>query len=133
MTQPTASSAPTFYPMLRYKDAPAAIRWLAAAFGFQEHLVVPGPHGTVAHAELRFGTGIFMLGSQKDDLYGNAGMAPYVYVSDIDAHCARARAAGAEIVKEPFNTDYGSRDYAARDCEGHVWSFGTYRPSPDAR
>jgi len=119
MTQPTASSAPTFYPTLRYKDAPAAIRWLAAAFGFQEHLVVPGPNGTVAHAELRFGTGIFMMGSQKDDLYGNAGMAPYVYVS--------------EIVREPFNTDYGSRDYAARDCEGHVWSFGTYRPAPDSR
>lgn len=131
MSQPIASAAaPTFYPMLRYKNAPAAIKWLAAAFGFEEHLVVPGPNDTVAHAELRFGTGIFMLGSQKDDIYGNAGMAPYVYVADIDAHCARARAAGAVIVREPFDTDYGSRDYAARDCEGHVWSFGTYRPVP---
>ncbi|HEX8536324.1 MAG TPA: VOC family protein [Cystobacter sp.] len=132
MSQPTTASAaaPTFYPVLRYKNAPAAIKWLAAAFGFEEHLVVPGPNDTVAHAELRFGTGIFMLGSQKDDIYGNAGMAPYVYVADIDAHCARARAAGAVIVREPFDTDYGSRDYAARDCEGHVWSFGTYRPAP---
>ncbi|OJH33579.1 VOC family protein [Cystobacter ferrugineus] len=131
MSQPTPSAAaPTFYPMLRYKDAPAAIKWLAAAFGFEEHVVVPGPNDTVAHAELRFGTGIFMLGSQKDDIYGNAGMAPYVYVADIDAHCARARAAGAVIVREPYDTDHGSRDYAARDCEGHVWSFGTYRPAP---
>ncbi len=130
MSQTPSASAPTFYPMLRYKDAPAALKWLAAAFGFEEHTVVPGPGGSVAHAELRFGTGIFMMGSQKDDLLGNAGMAPYVYVGDIDAHCARARAAGAVIVREPFDTDYGSRDYAARDCEGHVWSFGTYRPAP---
>ena len=124
-------TAPTFYPNLRYKNAPAAIEWLGRAFGFEQHLVVPGPEGTIAHAELRFGTGLLMLGSEKDDVFGRAGgMAPYVYVADIDAHCARARAAGAVIVKEPFNTDYGSRDYAARDCEGNVWSFGTYRPVP---
>ncbi len=131
MTQPASNSAPTFYPSLRYRDAPAALRWLATAFGFEEHLVVPGPEGTIAHAELRFGNGIFMMGSVKDDVFGSAGgMAPYVYVADIDAHCARARAAGAVIVREPFDTDYGSRDYAARDPEGHVWSFGTYRPAP---
>ncbi|MCM0675632.1 glyoxalase [Micromonospora phytophila] len=52
----------------------------------------------------------------------------YVAVEDVDAHCARARAAGAEIVREPLDTDYGSRDYTARDLAGNVWSFGTYRP-----
>jgi predicted enzyme related to lactoylglutathione lyase len=52
----------------------------------------------------------------------------YVAVPDVDAHCAQARAAGAEITREPFDTDYGSRDYAARDLAGNVWSFGTYRP-----
>jgi uncharacterized glyoxalase superfamily protein PhnB len=130
MSASSASAAPTLYPLLRYKDAPAAIRWLCAVFGFEEHLVVPGKGGAVAHAELRFGTGILMMGSQKDDVFGNTGMAPYVYVSDVEAHCARARAAGAAIVMEPRDTDYGSREYAARDCEGHVWSFGTYRPAP---
>ncbi|ATB28355.1 aminotransferase [Melittangium boletus DSM 14713] len=53
-----------------------------------------------------------------------------MYVADVDAHCARARAAGAAIVMEPYNTEYGSRNYAARDLEGNVWSFGTYRPAP---
>ncbi|MET0402956.1 MAG: VOC family protein [Cystobacter sp.] len=130
MSASASSAAPTLYPTLRYKDATAAIRWLGAAFGFEEHVVVPGPGGSVAHAELRFGTGILMMGSQKDDVFGNTGMAPYVYVSEVDAHCARARAAGAAIVKEPYDTDHGSREYAARDCEGHVWSFGTYRPEP---
>jgi len=131
MSQTDASRAPTFYPCMRYKNAPAAIKWLGAAFGFEVHLVVPGPNETIAHAELRFGNGLFMMGSVKDDVLGGAGgMAPYVYVADIDAHSARARAAGATIVKEPFNTDHGSRDYAACDLEGNVWSFGTYRPAP---
>ncbi|QRK11257.1 VOC family protein [Archangium violaceum] len=127
----TTDTAPTLYPNLRYRDAAAALKWLAAAFGFEEQLVVPGPDNTIAHAELRFGTSILMLGSVRDDVFGAQGvMAPYVYVRDIDAHCARARAAGATIVMEPRDTDYGSRDYSARDPEGYVWSFGTYRPSP---
>jgi uncharacterized glyoxalase superfamily protein PhnB len=54
-----------------------------------------------------------------------------VVVADLDAHCARARRAGARIVREPVDTDYGSRDYAARDPEGNLWSFGTYRPGVD--
>jgi uncharacterized glyoxalase superfamily protein PhnB len=52
---------------------------------------------------------------------------------DPDAHCRRARAAGAEVMTELHNTDYGSRDYAARDLEGNVWSFGTYRPAVEQR
>jgi uncharacterized glyoxalase superfamily protein PhnB len=55
----------------------------------------------------------------------------YIAVDDLDAHCERARAAGAEIVREPYDTDYGSRDYSARDLEGNVWSFGTYRPTAE--
>jgi uncharacterized glyoxalase superfamily protein PhnB len=57
---------------------------------------------------------------------GGAGI--YVVVEDADAHCARARAAGAEIVDDLHDTDYGSRDYSARDPEGNMWYFGTYQP-----
>jgi uncharacterized glyoxalase superfamily protein PhnB len=57
---------------------------------------------------------------------GGAGI--YVVVEDADAHCARARAAGAEIVDDVHDTDYGSRDYSARDPEGNMWYFGTYQP-----
>ncbi len=131
MTPSNPETAPTFYPCLRYKDAPAALKWLAQAFGFESHMVVPGPNDTIAHAELRFGNGILMLGSLKEDVFGGSGsLAPYVHVRDPDAPGARARAAGAVIVMEPRDTDYGSREYAARDPEGYVWSFGTYRPAP---
>jgi uncharacterized glyoxalase superfamily protein PhnB len=81
-----------------------------------------------------------MTGSTRDDdptaartpaqLDGQATGGMYVIVDDLDAHYERAKAAGAEILTEPHEQDYGSRDYAARDPEGFVWSFGTYRPGP---
>ncbi|HEU0316384.1 MAG TPA: VOC family protein [Solirubrobacteraceae bacterium] len=128
-----AREAPTLYPSLRYRDAPAAIDWLKTAFGFEELAVHPGEDGTIAHAELSFGPSILMLGSEKDDQYGShVGQGwLYVAVEDPDAHCERARAAGAEIVRDLGDTDYGSRDYAARDPEGNLWSFGTYRPAAE--
>lgn len=126
-------TAPTFYPTLLYEDAPAAIEWLKRAFAFEERMVVPGPGGTIAHAELSYGDGIVMLGSKAaaDPPGGPPGrQSIYVAVEDTDAHHDRAKAAGAEIVRELVDTDYGSRDYAALDPEGHQWNFGTYRPAP---
>jgi uncharacterized glyoxalase superfamily protein PhnB len=120
------------YPSLRYRDAAAAIDWLERAFGFERHQVHEGPDGTVAHAELRWGDGMIMLGSERggEDPYGShAGQSwLYVVVEDADAHFERAKAAGAEIVRELTDQDYGSRDYSARDPEGNLWSFGTYQP-----
>jgi uncharacterized glyoxalase superfamily protein PhnB len=129
-----ADVAPTLYPAMRYRDAPAAIEFLKDAFGFREREVIANEDGTIAHAELNYGPSILMLGSDRDDpLYGNrAGQGwLYVAVDDPDAHCRRARAAGAEIIAELHETDYGSRDYAARDPEGNFWYFGTYRPAPE--
>jgi uncharacterized glyoxalase superfamily protein PhnB len=128
-----AREAPTLYPSLRYRDAPAAIEFLKSAFGFGERVVYPNEDGTIAHAELAYGPSVLMLGSDKDDLFGRrAGQGwLYVAVEDPDAHCARARAAGAQIVMDLHDTDYGSRDYTARDPEGNAWSFGTYRPSAE--
>jgi uncharacterized glyoxalase superfamily protein PhnB len=127
------TEAPTLYPSLRYRDAPAAIDFLKRAFGFRERVVYSNPDGTIAHAELTYGPSILMLGTDKDDQHGvRAGLGwLYLSVDDADAHCARARAAGAEILKEPFDTEYGSRDYAARDPEGNMWNVGTYRPAAD--
>ena len=125
-------------PGLRYVDAPAAIEWLCAAFGFEKHLVVPGDNGKIAHAQLIFRNSMIMLGSVRDGEYDNlmiqptdAGavtQAPYVIVDDVDAHCARARTAGAEIVMEPADQDYGGRLYSCRDIERHLWNFGSYNP-----
>jgi uncharacterized glyoxalase superfamily protein PhnB len=124
-------TAPTIYPSLRYRDARAGIDWLKATFGFDERVVYENEDGTVAHAELSFGPSIVMLGSEKDDTYGShIGQSwAYVAVEDADERYERARAAGAEIVRELADTDYGSRDFAVRDPEGNLWSFGTYRPA----
>jgi len=128
----------TIVPAMRYRDAPAAIEWLFRAFGFQKHLVVPGPDGTIAHAQLTCGNGMIMLGSTRDDEFGRLLEVPaevravtqsvYVIVPDADAHYARARAAGAAIVMDIKDEDYGGRGYSCRDPEGHVWTFGTYDP-----
>ena len=131
----------TVIPAMRYRDAAAAIEWLCNAFGFQNHLVVPGDNGGIAHAQLSFGNGMIMLGSARDDEFGQWVKPPreiggvgtqsaYVIVDDADAHYARAKAAGAEIVTEVEDQDYGGRLYSCRDPEGHLWSFGTYDPWP---
>jgi len=126
--------APTLYPTMRFEDAPAAIDFLERAFGFVRREVYANPDGTIAHAELVLGASILMLGSDRDDprLGRRAGTGwLYVAVDDADEHCRRARDAGAEIIREPFDTDYGSRDYTAIDPEGNEWHFGTYRPAAD--
>ncbi len=127
---------------LRYHDAPAAIDWLCRALGFERHLVVPGEEeGNIAHAQLRFGNGMIMLGTANRhsggfdelmttprDIGGRNTQSAYVVVEDIDVHYIRAIAAGAEIVMPLEDKDYGGRGYSCRDLEGHVWSFGDYDP-----
>jgi uncharacterized glyoxalase superfamily protein PhnB len=111
------------YPFMRFADAERALEWLSQAFGFEEHVVYRGDDGTLHHAELSLGPGIVMLGQGDPSSQG-----VYVGVEDADAHYERAKAAGAEITREIEDTPYGSREYTALDPEGHVWSFGTYRP-----
>lgn len=98
----------------------------------------PGENGTIAHAQLTFGNGMIMLGSATDSDYGRlmrqpkevggGTQSPYVIVADADAHCARAKAASAEILLELEDEDHGGRSYSARDPEGHLWNFGTHHP-----
>jgi uncharacterized glyoxalase superfamily protein PhnB len=118
---------PTVFPTLRYADAPRAIDWLVEALGAERHAVHAGDDGTIRHAELRFGNGIVMLCSAPPEGDGTRGSI-YVVVDDPDARFERARAAGAEVVREPQDTDYGSREFSIRDPEGNSWHFGTYQP-----
>jgi uncharacterized glyoxalase superfamily protein PhnB len=115
-------------PVLRYRDANAAIDFLKAAFGFEEHAVYRDDDGEVMHAELRYGDGMIMLGQAEEGREPGGGPI-YVIVDDVDAHVETAKAAGAEISRELAEMDYGSREYGAQDPEGNAWSFGTYRPS----
>jgi uncharacterized glyoxalase superfamily protein PhnB len=126
---------PRIYPTFRYRDAAKMIDWLVEAFGFSVHAKYTDGD-QVAHAQLAFGSSIIMLGSARDDTYGtmvggpgeNGGKSIYVAVDDADAHYARAKAAGARILEEPTDRDYGSRDFICADPEGNVWCFGTYWP-----
>lgn len=136
MAEDVQAATATMFPFARYEDGPAAIDWLCAAFGFERRVVHEAEDGTIVHAELGYGPSAFMLDSRPDAAFGletarkvgavTAGV--YVSVEDIDAHYERAKAAGAEIMRELADTGYGSREYVARDPQGHVWSFGTYRP-----
>jgi uncharacterized glyoxalase superfamily protein PhnB len=85
---------------------------------------------SIGHAQLQFGGDIIMLGSAKDDAYGGVYIA-LENPTAIDAAYARAKAAGADIIRVLEETDYGSREFRVRDPEGHVWSFGTYRPQAE--
>jgi uncharacterized glyoxalase superfamily protein PhnB len=125
------AQAPTISPILRYEDPAAALDWLERAFGFTRVDDDRDEDGNVRHATLRFGTSLVMVSGARDGAFaGPAGSGwAYVVVEDPDAHHARAKDAGAEIVYELTDQDYGSRDYSARDPEGNLWSFGTWRPA----
>ena len=121
------------FPIVPYREPRAAIAWLERAFGARATVVYPPePDQPLVHAEILVGTGIVMISDT-----GRADASPfalpgplvvYVVVDDPDALHARAVEAGAEIVRGLTDQDYGSREFAARDGEGNVWSFGTYRP-----
>jgi uncharacterized glyoxalase superfamily protein PhnB len=116
-------------PYLLYEDGAAAMEFLETAFGFEEVLRSHSPEGRMWHGELKLGDGHVYLGEPGGD-YRNpkrVGLTSlvYVYVEDVDAHRARAAAAGATIVEEPHDEPYGERRYAAEDPEGHVWYFAT--------
>jgi uncharacterized glyoxalase superfamily protein PhnB len=123
----------------RYRNAPAAIEWLCRVFGFERHVVYEGENGTVHHAELTLGDGMIMLGSGKDDEFGRGFKPPqelggvetrgvYLMVPDSEAVYTRAVAAGAVITCHIHDTPYGSREFTAKDPEGHSWTVGTYDP-----
>ena len=130
----------TIIPGLRYRDAPAMIDWLCRAFGFEKHAVYSNPDGTIAHAQLTLGNGMVMLGSvtggtphsalirQPDEQEKTETQSPYIAVSDCDAVYEKAKEAGAEMVFDIKDQDYGGRGFTCRDPEGHLWSVGSYDP-----
>jgi len=140
--KPTPADWPRISSGLYYRDAAQAIDWLCKAFGFTVRLRVERDDGSIEHSELEYGEGLIMVGQEEragaPPRYGRRRVSPLtagantqsllVYVDDVDAHCAQARAAGAVIADEPTVHDYGEaywadRTYSALDCDGHVWWF----------
>jgi uncharacterized glyoxalase superfamily protein PhnB len=123
---------PPFRASVIYQDDRAAIDWLAQAFGFETSLIITDDTGKIVHAEMKFRDASIMIAREWSDvtrspkaLGGKNTQQLHVQLpGDIDAHCARARAAGATIVQDPSDQFYGDRTYRAMDPEGHIWTFG---------
>jgi uncharacterized glyoxalase superfamily protein PhnB len=130
-------------PAMRYRNCLAAIEWLCTALGFEKNAVYMGEGETVAHAQLTFGNGMIMLGSvpnpgdttvhgklmaQPDEIDMRETQTACLIVSDADAIYASAKAAGAVMLMDLKEMDYGGKAFTCRDPEGHVWSIGTYDP-----
>lgn len=121
----------TFGSALAYKDPRAALEWLEKAFGFETTMLLTDESGNVAHSEMSYGNGYLMIGGEwaaniKAPSSVGGGNTQTVHVQlaeDVDAHCERARAAGARIEMEPEDQFYGDRAYRAIDPEGHMWTF----------
>jgi PhnB protein len=122
----------TIIPYLAYEDAPAALTFLRDAFGFEERFRMAMEDGRIGHAEVTLGGSVLFLAS----LWKEAGhVSPkdlpgihcqiYCRVDDVDAHFRRARDAGATVINEPEDQEYGERSYRAMDFEGHRWIFGS--------
>lgn len=117
-----------------YVDPKAAFRWLEEAFGFEPLMAILDENENLAHAEMKFGDSVVMVGNEwsadhksPKSLGGKNTQTVHVQLAkgeDIDAHCEHARKAGAEILAEPSTQFYGDRTYRARDREGHIWTFG---------
>jgi uncharacterized glyoxalase superfamily protein PhnB len=117
-----------------YRDAKAAFRWLEAAFGFEPLFVILDADGNLGHSEMTFGNSVVMVGNEwsadhksPKSVGGKNTQTVHVQLAqgeDLDAHCERARKAGAQILQEPQTQFYGDRTYRARDPEGHIWTFG---------
>jgi len=117
-----------------YQDSKAAFRWLETAFGFEPLFVILDADGNLAHSEMTYGDSVVMVGNEWSEDHkspksvgGKNTQTVHVQLApgdDLDAHFARARGAGADILQEPQTQFYGDRTYRAKDPEGHIWTFG---------
>lgn len=147
--KPTPPGWPRLSSAIYCENAREAIAWYCQAFGFSVEIVVDAPDGSVMHSELRYGEAIVMVAEGSAACaprFGVTGRAPkviggaitqslFLYVDDVDAHCAQARAAGAAVTYEPVDNDYGAdywcdRSYGCTDPDGHLWWFSQRLRNP---
>jgi len=122
---------PTFRSALFYQDPKAAIAWLEKAFDFELSMLLEDADGNLAHSQMSFGDSYVMIGQEwsadhksPKSVGGKNTQTVNIHIdTDIDAHFARAKAAGAEIIAEPETQFYGDRTYRCRDPEGHMWTI----------
>lgn len=139
MTASSTLPAPNLMPLMRYRDLAEAMGWLEQAFGFEKQIAVSDSEGAIIYGQMTYRGSLMMMGAvrdtdldklmrQPDEVGGVETQSCYLVVDDADAHYARAREAGAEVVLELKSDGLGRRGYSCRDPEGHIWNFGTYNP-----
>jgi uncharacterized glyoxalase superfamily protein PhnB len=135
------STPPSLSPYLFYDDVARAARFIEEAFGFARIFESAAPDGTLAHVQVAHGAGVVMLGHtgggglrlvKRAGSLGALHAGIYVFVDDVDAHCERARAAGANVLLEPGDQPWGDRMYCAVDPEGQFWMFAKRLGPPAA-
>jgi MerR family transcriptional regulator, thiopeptide resistance regulator len=126
-------------PLLVCSDIVAEHDFLVDLLGFASAGIERGGDGRVVHAEVRAGARRIWLhradeagGLVPPGAGGSAAGGMVVHVRDVDAHHARVRASGAEILSAPTDQDYGQREYGVRDPEGHLWWIATPTSGPAA-
>ncbi len=116
-----------------YKDPKAALKFLEEAFGFELTLLIEDEQGELAHSQMIWGDGMVMVGNEwtaehrsPASIGGLMTQTVHIQLPDgsetVDAHCERARRAGAKILVEPETQFYGDRTYRCKDPEGHIWT-----------
>jgi PhnB protein len=125
MTESNGSHYPALCPYLYYQDTPAAMDWLGRAFGFRERLRMTNADGSVMHAEMELGDAVIMLGSpggyKSAAALGQVTSSIYLRVNDVDEQYRSAVDAGAGVLREPADQDYGERNCGVTDLEGQHW------------
>jgi len=134
MPENTANRLPVIrdvFPYLCVRDAAAAIEFYARIFGAEELLRLTDPSGRIAHAELKLGPAVVMLvdehpeyGIRSPQAFGGTGTTLHLHVDDVDTLTARARDAGATVLREPADQGHGERQSRLRDPFGHEWLLG---------
>ena len=131
MPQNPPANMPRIAPNVFYEDLAPALDWLSKSFGFETRMSMPGPDGGIVHAEMSVADSVIMMSPAKDNddwktpnsIGGSVTMSLYIYVDDVDAHFARAKAAGAEIISDLEDMFWGDRTYVTKDLAGHRWTF----------
>ena len=132
---------PRITPHLFYDDVAAAIDWLVEAFGFKVRLRMTDQEGLVVHGDLEVADSLVMIGLTAENeawespqsLGGRVSQRLYIFVDDVDAHCERARSAGARILYGPGDQFYGDRVYECVDPAGHRWKFAQHLRDVDPK
>ena len=130
---PIPDTYPRVMPYLIVDGAAAAIDFYTSVLGAQERMRMPGPNGTIGHAELALGDSMIMLADEFPDMgasgpksIGGSPVMIHVYVEDVDDVFARAITAGATELRAVENKFYGDRNGSFEDPFGHRWSVASH-------